>query len=400
MTRHLLIVFFIFLFSVVHSQNKKLYFVKDSTLYSIDLTNKAISNIYTVPNKYKPKSCSKIKYRNNTFSWPIFSNNKLIILKNDSISEISILVQKELDISYNFSNDTTKNYIDKYFDDFIISPDGLSVIWNVDYDIKFGPDTCFKKHKIFSYSLNDKIIKTIFEENYIHKGIKTGTWDKRQLVAWPIKSKIYFNTINFGQLNTSQKYLTSYNLSKNKKSSVYSKIERVLFIDKTCGNIYYTNTDETCCAGLNYTNNKIYYYDQISLKSKLIFDEYLTYKNNKCSPPVSENDNKLKDFIPQLCSTSPNGSVVGFSLLGIKNWNASSFSWITWIKSLNNQFQQIQLEEKIIIGWLNNYEVIVAEKKSNNMNDLLLMKIYIFNLHDKKFVELPIENIIYVGMDE
>ncbi|HNW98926.1 MAG TPA: hypothetical protein PKK00_11000 [Bacteroidales bacterium] len=404
------IIFIIFYFTgiwSIYGQNNKFYFAQDSAILSFNIDSNKSYIEYKIPKIFKPQSISDIKYNNGTFVWPIENKKKLIVYKNELIktansndSEICII---DLPINYtsdypsiygsNVNPDTIPKSIN-YFDDFFISPDGNSIIWSSDCNLTYTLDSCKKKFQIYKYDLSKQKTEKIFEEKYKFGGLGYSNFEYRKLIHYSDSGYIYFNTLQQGQLNSKEINLVKYNINNKKKSFVSSKIEKVLLIDDLNKKIIYTNDDQSCCGGLNYTNNLIFDYNYITNKTTEIFNEQETYKNHKSYMPVPI-DETIKDYIPEKVNISENNDVVGFSLLGIKDDN--HFVWLTTIKSLSGKIKTTGFENKIIINWIHESDVLLGSLPDNNYNFKINEHVFIFNLKEKKLRELPLKNVFILG---
>jgi hypothetical protein len=133
-------------------------------------------------------------------------------------------------------------------------------------------------------------------------------------------------------------------------------------------NILFTNNDETCCAGVNYTNNLLISLNGSNGKTKVVYDEWSYFKNY----------GKPEEHVPQNADFSPDGKWIATTIrnfydpsahtLGSNdNRNASgnvTANYKLFVLSSDGIVKRT-LTDRELIGWLDDRNLLMMHITEN-----------------------------------
>lgn len=407
----------------VFSQTKLLYYIKDFSIYSYNIDSHKNSLIYKIHKTQLPQYISDVKYRNNTFVWPINNKKNIIILKlkrneiNLNLSSFfnyritssveyveisSLAIKKQTSIDDLHGKCTNERFIPEksntvYFDDLLISPDGSKIVWNVNKNYKIINYTSYKNHQVYLYNIEKKKTEQILDDYYTSEESHIGGTEFIRLIDWQDSNSIYYDTYQTGQLHYYILNLTQYNIINKTKALIGTKYKMTLHINEELQRLIYIDQDECCCANYNTSNNKIFSYDLKTNSTKEIFNEWKYYKNKVKIGTILPR-NIIKDYQPRKALLSKNGNVLCFSSWGIIEWGVS-LVWFTYILPIDKNIPIKTFKNKIVLDWLNDNVILIASVKKGSFWTIKTYdRIYVYNLTNDSIVELPIKNFYFLGI--
>ncbi|MBI5196180.1 MAG: hypothetical protein HZA10_07650 [Nitrospirae bacterium] len=169
-----------------------------------------------------------------------------------------------------------------FVNNFLISPDGLRIAWNVNRITNIIEDddgTAFIKHEVYTANIDGKDKRLVFKEQLKVKDVFADNGMERRMVYWSrkIKNQLFFSTFNIGQLWSEYKSLFALNIETGLLSEINKDVEVFLNFSLNETLVAYTPNDHTCCAGTNYTNNTVSILDLISGKNVVIYLRRISY---------------------------------------------------------------------------------------------------------------------------
>jgi hypothetical protein len=259
------------------------------------------------------------------------------------------------------------------FPDYALSPDGETLAFcDAFATATWDSSASFfvRESKIFTLSFGDTVYR-----NFRSDTLDTGTFFddafySRGILGWSSLDPncIFLNNFYSGQLDHRSDDLLHYDIIKREYLQADSLVEDYFSMSQNEEGILYTNNDETCCSGINYTNSLLLSYDRTSGAVDTLFNEYLTFNNEK----------KAEEHIPDYAEFSPDLSFVAYNLdeMVIPNATANDpgsmpegdadnpmGGYAVKVIKLEDR-SQTEFRDRKFYGWLDTKNILVQNYKS------------------------------------
>jgi len=354
-----------------------LYYAVRNEVYKFCFSDMKSILICAIPQEIKPRMMTEIKAASGNLLWR--SGNKLYSWDGKKINAIALEGFKT-SYGYLLENEKVIPELDETFiDDFLISPDGRLIAWNINQITNVIDDnsgTAFIVHRIYASNIDGSDKRLVFKENLKVTGVHADAGLERRLIYWSKKmeNQLILSTLHKGQLVDRYEGLFSLNLRNSSLSQINKNVEIFLNFSSDESKTAYTPNDDTCCAGINYTNNTLNILNLKTGQEVIVYDEWGEFKNKSF---VVGDEAGGEEYVPRNAFFSPNGEWVAISIVGNKV--------LATIRKIGSGAATIMLNDKQVIGWIDE-------------NRLLLGKVYKWDwdygrVKDIQYDEVSIYNI-------
>ncbi len=401
----------------VESENKKplarLYYTYKNSVFKLCFPDQTNSLVYAIPQHALPKKMSEIKiysdkliwipgndkfiafgmepYKahggNILYTWDGTNLNKINLARYQTATSSGIAEQTGEEVPLGFS--------DIYLNDFLISPTGLQIAWNINrltkviYDDRGG--TSFTAHDVKIASLDGHNTRTVLSEKMTSSGFLADHAESRQLLCWSrLNPDRLFLTTHFeSQLNSGSRGLYSLDIKTNKIKLINASVEEMLDFSPDERLIALTPVDETCCGGSNYTNNTVDILDLSSGKSKTIYDEWKEFNNIYNGPDEAKGE---EEYYPANALFSPSDDLIAISIAGNKNFAT--------IRRVGTGKEIFKMENSRVIGWIDNDHLLLGKGfKYFHDKDAQYAGLFIYHIKSGKEEILSLRNVVIISME-
>lgn len=383
-----------------------LYYAQKNNVSKLCFPDQTNSLVYAIPRHALPKKMSEIKYRFGKLIW-IPGNQKIIAFGMEPYKAYSENILSTWDGTKlnqikleKYQTATSSGYVDKagnvslgfsdiYANDFMISPDGTQIAWNINrlekqiYDDRGR--VSFTSHDVKIASLNGQNIRTALSEQITVIG---GELESRQLLYWSMinPERIFLTKYFEGDLNSGLQGLYSLNIKNRQTNTIYNDRREVLSFSNDERMVTWTPDDETCCAGSDYTNNIVNILDFQSGKSRTIYDEWKEFKN------IDKDTKGGEDHYPINALFSPSNDLIAISIAGNE--------YLASIRKVDTGKEISKIKNSRLIGWIDNGHLLIGKGyKYAHDEDPKYPAISIYDVKSGKEQILPLKNIVVIGIE-
>lgn len=280
--------------------------------YMMEWPTQNTSRVLQIPPQQE-KNLRKIYFRKNGNIIALFSYDKYeeLVMKNkDTEIWIPAPIREIREADSWSSEEGLKLEVKKEysFPPFQVSPSGERILfYDTDVQIYDKMEGRFLREFIVSQLLFGKTqIQTLY------RGVLDTCWliadqdHYRYFLGWPELQEefVFFNDFLPGQLTNQSKYLWAFDLNTKTFRLLSSKVEDAHSVSRTGTKVLFSNNDETCCSGINYTDNQLFEYDILTHQITKIYSEYETF-GNKDQP---------SEYIPMNARFSPNEIRIAYEI--------------------------------------------------------------------------------------
>ncbi|MBI1923653.1 hypothetical protein HYR99_05330 [Candidatus Poribacteria bacterium] len=332
---------------------------------------------------------SQIKVGSGNLVWR--HEEKLYSWNGKKLSEIN-LDEHQTVIGYSLNGEKPNPDFDKkYLDDFLISPDGAKIVWNVNVITAItskNSGTSLTKHIVYSASIDGQNKRIVHEKSFKVPGFFAESRESIDLKFWSKKdlNRIFLCEHDEEQLTASFRGLFALNLLTGQMSTISSDVETILEISNDETKLLETPNDETCCAGTNYTNNTVNIVDIKTGKRREIYNEWKEFNN----PPVDAEEEGGLEFMPGNASFSPSLKWIGISISGDKQ--------IATIRDANTGKPIISVDESHFLGWFTDEKILLGRGFTEGLDTPNIREMSVYDLKSGDEKPLPPQNFVFIAV--
>jgi len=298
-------------------------------------------------------------------------NEHLVMSDNDMRVTLPAQPRKELQ-GYGSIKDKQNFRFEesREFPHYALSPDGETLIFCARETTAL--ESFVHESKIFALAFGDSVYRNFKSDTLSIDSLLDDTIYSRGILGW---SNLNPNCIllgNFfsGQLDHGYTDLLHYDFIKQEYTGVDSLVEDYFSMAHDENRILYTNNDETCCSGINYTNNLLLSYDRTSGAIDTLFNEYRAFNNEK----------KAEEHAPDDAEFSPDQRFVAFNLDEMVVPNAASNSSLPARDAYNpvgnntvkvlrlEDHSEMEFKDRKFYGWLDTENILAQSYKTSWSN--------------------------------
>lgn len=256
------------------------------------------------------------------------------------------------------------------FPAFALSPDGRQIVATAFSDFRLldtAHGTLFTKILISSMVLGESEFAPPRIDTVVTEWYNADNSFRRILRTWEDHrpNSILLQDFNPGQLSSVTRHLWSYDVGSRSYTLITNEIQIYLASSKNGRFILSTNNDESCCGGVNYTDNLLILQDLQTGHSSVIYDEWARFHNQK----------RPEEHTPKAACFSPDGMNIaatirhfyepgGRSLGTEPNDDASgevSANLQVFVFRIDGSIVDT-LTDREVVGWLDDRNLLVAPR--------------------------------------
>ena len=142
----------------------------------------------------------------------------------------------------------------------------------------------------------------------------------RKIFSWSNSNEniLYLTDFLPGQLTNEYKNLWKFDINDTSMEYICPIVEEIHSISDDDLRVLFINNDETCCSGINYTNNQLFEYNLSNNSIDTIFCEYSEFSNN----------NLPSEHIPISSIYSPDNKKIVYDIETLLISNALNCEWL------------------------------------------------------------------------
>lgn len=262
---------------------------------------------------------------------------------------------------------------DAFLDDFILSPDGTRLAWGVNITTggtALGGGTFEQEFLVFLADPSGPI-RRILRQPYRVDSIFADSWEKWRLRCWRrgTDQGMLVTRYHGGQLSDSEQGIYRLDSTDGKIVPLDEGIDKVIGFSEDGRLLAHTANEESCCGGVNYTNNVVGVKDLSTGKDRTIFDEWARFGNKPVDPGDVEKV-EWEDYIPAAAFFSPGDVLVALSVGKWSFRHPGTARMLTFIIPLAGSGRELVLPDRSALGWLHDSALILTGGGSTFLLDL------------------------------
>jgi hypothetical protein len=262
---------------------------------------------------------------------------------------------------------------DTFLDDFVLSPDGARFAWGVNITTggtALGGGTFEQEFLVYLADLAGPP-RLVLRQPYRVDGIFADSWEKWRLrfLFLGTDQGMLITRYHGGQLSDSERGLYRLDTAEGKVVPLDEGIDKVIGFSEDGRLLAHTANEESCCGGVNYTNNVVGVKDLTTGKDRTIFDEWARFGNKSVDPGDVEKV-EWEDYIPEAAFFSPGDGLVALSVGKWSFRHPGTARMLTFIIPLAGYGKELVLPDRSALGWLHDSALILTGGGSTFLFDM------------------------------
>lgn len=283
-------------------------------------------------------------------------------------------------------------------DGFQVSPDGRRVAWDVNLVAGMTPDsggTIHRRHLVFAADLDGRNEETLLDERFAQHSLFADADQTRHLFAWSRvhPDRLYLTRLRIGQLTSEETgpYTLELRTGRVDSTRAFSGVLLAFSPDET--RLAHTPNDQSCCGGLNYTNNRVLVRDLATGRDQVVLDEWAQFGDSLVETP--DHPGGLEDYLPVRAAFSPDGRTLAVT---IEHWS-DSLAWrpdahLTWIRALAAGDPGRVRPGRVLVGWRDAGRVILGRPRVNQLERGVLDSLFVYDLARDRETPLSLTGVM------
>jgi hypothetical protein len=309
------------------------------------------------------------------------------------------------DLEYG-TNDEIVRVIPRYretvLDGFLVSPDGRRMAWDVNLVAGMTPEstgTIHRRHLVFVSDLDGRNESLVLDERFSVPSIMADADEERHLLFWSRvdPNRLYLTRLHIGQLQSETVGPYAFDLRTRTMDSTRALPGQILALSPDETRFAHTPNDESCCGGLNYTNNLVRVRDVASGRDVVVLDEWKEFGNTEGG--VGDVEPNAQEYLPTTAAFSPDGGILAVSL---EKWTfKSGFEpelRLTLIRSVSPGDPGRLRRNRVLVGWRDDAQVILGRRAAPDPGTGMLDSLFVYDPVRDRETALPLTRIIPIGI--
>ncbi|MBN2102599.1 hypothetical protein JW835_00995 [bacterium] len=377
MRRISLLIIFILFFDILIAKNRYMFYHDYSTM--IKKSNDSIQYIYSEKSSkgelsfflFESQSNNKcriltldnhqsdlleeIYFRKNGNILAIFNDNEygqILVMINKDISVEITAPERDIISGFSISSDeglSVNYHRERSFPDLSFSPNGNKIIFCQDDSVTIEDPVSGEYRRnlvIRQLDFGEITIKTVFTDTLQLSYLMVDRDIHRFILTWSSSKENQFYLTDFiqGQLINTFRNLWKFDIKNASLDLVSSFVEEVYCVSRDDMRILFVNNDETCCSGINYTNNQLFEYHLTDHSLDTLFCEYSEFSNENCP----------SEHRPISSMYSPGNDKIVFDIETLIISNA-----------LNCEMEKIDKAKEF--GYFKSYDIVIYDRFTRNV---------------------------------
>ena len=291
---------------------------------------------------------------------------------------------------------------DRYFEDLLLSPDGSRVAWNINVATDLSPadsGTAHVRHVIDWADIEAKGSRRALEQRFDVHGLFADHAESRRLLRWSLVDPawIFFTRFEAGQLVSKHEGLFRCNLISGVVKTVDASIDQVLGLSDDERWVAHTPDDESCCGGINETNNRVLVKDLRTGKESVVFDEWGEFQNAVIEPDEGRTG---EDYSLVGASFSPDGRRLAIT---VRRWTTvpgTPSRLMTTVRDVASGGRSDFREGRCVLGWRDDHRVLLGECRAPESEVHVSGSVSVLDADDDTETALPLKDVTPLGLGD
>lgn len=287
-----------------------------------------------------------------------------------------------------------------YLSEFLLAPDATQVVWNVNVVTGLSPGnagTSHQRHLIYRADIDGKNHRLVLVQNYDVTGILADAAEDRHLLRWSRRYPewVYFTHRKGTQLSSGPVGLYRGNVRTGAVEAVDYSVEKVLAFSADEELVAHTPNDDSCCGGVNQTNNRVLVKKLGSGRDTNVFDEWGEFANEVRDPG---DEAPGEEIMPLAAHFSPDGRKLA---LTIHRWSSAKDEpsrVMTTVREIQSGARGAYQESRCAVGWQDDRHLVLGECHASNGEVRIKGTAFLFTVEDKTETPLPIGQVLPIGV--
>jgi hypothetical protein len=285
-------------------------------------------------------------------------------------------------------------------DNFMVSPNGRRVAWDVNLVAGMSPDrsgTIHRRHLVFVADLDGRNETMVLDERYAVPSMFADADETRHLLAWSRvnSDRLYLERLRIGQVTLEQVGPYAYDLRTRSMDTTRAFPAGILALSPDERLLAHTPNDESCCGGINATNNRLLVRELATGRDQVILDEWREFGD---SIAVEPGTNGGEDYLPTSAAFSPDGRSLAVTIAHAVDSLASPDRQLTLIRSLAPGDRGRLRTGRVLVGWRDNTQVLLGARRATDSDRGVLDSLFLYDPTRDRETVLPIAGIIPIAV--
>jgi len=401
---------FLALFLLTPPQNASasprfLYFLKDNGVHRLSFPDMRSETLLVFAEREIPDGPANVRVSTGKIAWVGGRGNVPLLFSWDGRKRFHLPLERHTasdegsyTIRYGKDGEITPlvpRIRDIYLSGFLLSPDGSKVAWNVNVLDGLSPEkagTSHQRHILYRSGIDGKDRNLVLEQVYDVPGIFADATEERRLFRWSLTDpgSIYFTRFEGRQLGADHVGLYRCDLRTGTVAVVDDAIEEVLALSEDETLAAYTPNDDSCCGGINQTNNQVLVKNLRTGKRSIVFDEWGEFANK----PLDPGDEGIgEEIMPVEASFSPDGKRLAITVFRWSSAKEIPSRIMTIAREVQSGMRGGYLERRCAVGWRDNRRLLLEECYPSKGGKRPAGTVYLYDAVEKVETHLPVKDI-------
>jgi hypothetical protein len=387
-----------------------LYYVKGNAVHRLSLPDMGSQTLLELPQGEAPAGPKWIKASAGKVVWARMEGTATSLVSWDGSEKNPLPVEKHnskgpesFRVEYDGEGRVSRlvpGGRDTYLSEFLLSPDGTQVVWNVNLTTGLSPEnagTSHQRHLVYRAGIDGKNRRRILEQEYDVTGILADATESRHLLGWsrPYPEWLYFTRFEGAQLGSRHVGLYRCNVRTGALETVDESIEQVLALSEDEKLAAHTPNDDSCCGGVNQTNNRVGVKNLETGEETVVFDEWGEFANEVREPG---DDEPSEEIMPVGAYFSPDGGRLAITL---HRWSSASDPLsrsMTTVRKIEPGARGSYQEGRCVLGWQDDRHVVLGECGAPDHDTRIVRSAFLFDVEEETESPLPVEDISLISI--
>jgi hypothetical protein len=284
------------------------------------------------------------------------------------------------------------------FDQILISPDGRQVAWNVNLITAITAEssgTTHNRHLIVTADLDGANRRLALDERFLVRDAGADHEEHRRIVHWSTidPDRVFYLRVLPGQLTTEFGGVFACDLKAKAARPFAPGVERALEISPDEAQVIDTPADQSCCGGMNYTDNVVTLHDVARGRRTVLLDEWKAFGNT----PKEEDDTTGApdgvDYGPVNAWFSPDGRRVAFTVAKWDSFADMTPGHIALVAETRTGRPVARIANRFVLGWQDDQRLLLGVPRTDPFSVMTLDSLFTHDLAGRRETRLALVGI-------
>ncbi|HKQ60525.1 MAG TPA: hypothetical protein VJS92_04520 [Candidatus Polarisedimenticolaceae bacterium] len=386
-----------------------LYYLEADGAYRVSLVDRHVEALVEFPSGLRPSRPEDVKVAAGKVVWAVQHGPARLLVAWDgqATHRLSVEPQSTVDeqaVHYEYGDDGELRRIvpemrPVHFDDFVLSPDGSRVAWNVNLVTGLSPESsgiAHRRHRVYVAGLDGKNRELLLDQEYDVDGFMADATEERHLWQWSRTEPdwLYMTRFKGGQLKSEELGLERCNVRTRKLELLDGTIERVLALSPDETGVAYTPNDDSCCGAVNATDNTVIVKARSGGKETVVFDEWKEFGNKT----IEAGDEGVgEEIVPRDARFSPDGALLALTLE--HDIDGKTPRLRATVRRLDGGPARF-LEDRCVLGWKDARRLVLGVCRVSSAGARTVGPALLYDVDSGREAALPARDGVVLGLDD